>query len=157
MKSNRHYVNPIHEILLIQGRGTIGNWQHPNIEKLINEYCIPSDPNDGYYDGPIVRAVYENVTVVVLLKNDVYDIFNAECLSRKTANPLPHTDLHQYIALMLLEDVWVPYGEQFCFTEYGKKLSSVFSYETPYEFISPDLGLRLDDSNDVNSNWGYCT
>lgn len=157
MKLNNGYTYPIRDILLIQGHTAIGNWQHPNIENLINEYCTPSDINDGYYDGPLVRAIYENVTIVALLENNVYDTFINECLSNKMKTPLAHTSLHEYFAVMLLEDVWVPQDEQFCFTEYGKKLGKVFSYEIPYKFISPDLGLRLDDDIDPNSNWGYCT
>jgi len=157
MKLNKHYQYPIRDILLIQGRGAIGNWQHPNIKKIVYEYCTPSDVNDGYYDGSIVRAVYENVTVVALLENNAYDVIINECLSNKTDKPLPHTSLHEYIALMLLEDVWVPQDEQFCFTIFGKTLGKTFSYETSYKFISPDLGLRLDDATDPNSNWGYCT
>jgi hypothetical protein len=149
------YQYPIIDILLIEGHNKIGKWQHPRIKKLINKYCVPSDINAGYYDGNIIRACYKDFTIVALLTNDVYQKFLDECFSNKTSNPLAHTDLHQFIAVMILEDVWIPGDEQFCFTEYGKKISELFSYDTPYEFISPDLGLRLDD--DSGSSWGYCT
>jgi hypothetical protein len=157
MKFNIPY--PIRDILLIQSNedNGIGNWQHPLIKKLIDKYCTPCELNEGYYDGPVVRAVYKKVTIVALLEENVFDNFVNECMSNKTKKPRKHTSLHLPIATMLLEDVWIPYDEQFCFTEYGKKLAEVFPYNVSYEFISPDIGIRLDDELYPNSNWGYCT
>lgn len=54
---------------------------------------------------------------------------------------IPHQDLNNLIPVILFEDVWMPGGQQFCFTEFGRALSQKFM-DSRITLVSPDVGIQ---------------
>lgn len=60
-------------------------------------------------------------------------------------------ELKSQLEVTLLEDVWMPGGEQFCFSEIGIAICDIFKKVKKYSF-SPDCALTTD-----GENWWYDT
>lgn len=122
-------------------------WIHPNIKELYTP-----DPNMAPFehDTDVWRIYYKNSrneTLYVYFKSQRMDE-----ISEKFDMGLPKQDFWKppyidaklavsYLKLVLLEDIWMPGGEQFCFTEFGQKVSNFFSYDPEITLFTPDCGM----------------
>ena len=123
------------EPVLIQFNDT--NWVHPEIEDLLEWEIDGTNPGKWSYNG-LTRVYIEND------KNQIARIVvqSKELKEGKTSMQ----DLQMLLETTLFEDVWMPGGDQFCFSKLGKMLSKTFSSETTkITFVSPDVGISNDD------------
>lgn len=108
-------------------------WEHPDIATLAFNFTKPSEINYGCFDGNLLRVWVErpNKTVhfVIVVDDDTYNNIESSI-----------DELGSYLSVLIHEDCWCP-GEQFCFSEFGKKLSVFkdFSFR-----VSPDICIHYD-------------
>jgi hypothetical protein len=112
------------------------HWHHPDIESLLTWEV------DGINPG---RWSYDHLYRVYL-----------ETADRKIAHVVVHwpevrqgniseSEFTEILPVVLFEDVWMPGGEQFCFTDFGQELSRRF-FNHRITFVSPDVGIESDES-----------
>jgi hypothetical protein len=112
------------------------HWHHPNIEDLLTWEV--NGHNQGRWSYDYLYRVYletsqkESVYIVVHWPDVEWEDFRQQ-------------DLANIIPVILFDDVWMPGGEQFCFTDLGQKLSKKFS-RSAITFMSPDVGIEADES-----------
>ncbi|WJZ28023.1 hypothetical protein NCTGTJJY_CDS0144 [Serratia phage 92A1] len=116
-------------------------WEHPFITTLAFNFTTPSEINYGCFDGNLLRIWLQqenNTAHIVAVVND--EIYN------DVESSIDH--IADYLSVLLHEDCWCP-GEQFCFTEFGKKMSvfTDFSFE-----VSPDICIHYDGPSE-GWNW----
>ena len=121
------------------------SWENPEIATEVFMKCSPSEINFGCFDGNLVRiwinSDEHSAHIVATVSDKIYssldEEFNAD-------------DFASWLFCVLFEDIWMPGGEQFCFTGFGKKLE-VFSKS--FEFsVSPDICVHYDGKE---SGWNW--
>ena len=109
-------------------------WIHPDIEDLL-EWEINGINLGKWSYNKLTRVYIENDK-----KQTVYMVVLSEELENGN---IPLDELQMQLEVALFEDVWSPGGEQFCFSNFGDKLSKTFGYgNTKITFVSPDVGVE---------------
>lgn len=130
-------------------------WLHPDIK----DHFIPNSEINSGYDESVHRVYLKNsegkMLLHLLVKSDLlenyWDTVFKEYFDETTEDVKPHQKLTNKIVkelklqleVVLLEDVWMPGGTQFCFTEVGKTVGEIFKNVKRYSF-SPDCALTTD-------------
>lgn len=126
------------------------SWEHPDISTLAFNFTMPSEINEGCFDGQLARIVLESnselLNIVAIVEEEFYLKLCNDELSKDDLE-----EFAQYIFVTLFEDVWSP-GEQFCFTDFGKSISH-FSKKFEYT-VSPDVCIHYDGPGE---GWGWST
>jgi hypothetical protein len=112
------------------------HWHHPDIESLLTWEVDGINPGRWSYDH-LYRVYLENpdgkIASVVVHWPEV------------SWEDIAKSELTELLPVVLFEDVWMPGGEQFCFTDIGQDLSRRF-FDHRITFISPDVGIESDES-----------
>jgi hypothetical protein len=153
------FINPF-EVLLIYDE-LYKKWVNPEIEDIINW----SKVEDGYITKDIFRIWIENenessaqiVAYIPELQSKIDKIkFDEETYSDKFNKVFTGKFSFENIAMQLwvtlFEDVWTPGNEQFCFTEFGERLSDKFINFTSIK-ISPDIALAKEETENGTNYW----
>lgn len=121
-----------------------GNWYHPHIEQIASSWDHVSS-GCNVITGPIVRIYFDNeMRVIVSVDNDHYNKmfeYDDKGEMKTSLNDEACKNIADMLYVMLIEDVWIVDGEQFCFTEYGKQINSNISVT----FFSPDVGIHKEE------------
>jgi hypothetical protein len=116
------------------------HWHHPDIEDLLTWKVDGINPGRWSYDYLyrvyLETAQKESAYIVVHWPDVEWEDFRRQ-------------DLADIIPVILFDDVWMPGGEQFCFTDLGRKLSKKFN-GSAITFMSPDVGIEADE---IGYNW----
>lgn len=146
----------------------MNNWTHPEIETIVeylkddeqmNEHC-------GVYTGPWVRIYLEQngktlYTVSTFLQREMYENHLKYCYKKfneETYEPERSKDITAeilgFLHVSLVEDVWAPGGEQFCFSDYAEKMYEEFDFSSNFKItlFTPDVGV---ESN--GDHWVWCS
>lgn len=120
-------------------------WENPEIATEVWLNCELSEINAGCFDGNLIRIWLKSgehsAHIVATVSEEIYssfeENFNAD-------------EFSSWLFCVLFEDVWAPGGDQFCFSEFGKRMS-VFSKS--FEFsASPDICVHYDGKE---HGWGW--
>jgi hypothetical protein len=144
---------PVEDILMLNNPHTEGLWINPDIEKITSN-LKPHDCNVGFLDGPFVRIWIGKgkYHAVVMLTPEAYDAYLESCFNKVKNRKLIKNIISMTIVL-LTEDVWMPGGEQFCFTEYGRLISEdILDMGNVECMLSPDVGVEVADKIE---NWSW--
>ncbi len=149
------------DILMMDSKDSETMWNNERLSEYVTEYMTPSDINNGYFDGPYVRMMIDTkgkrFNLVVLLEPGVIEkIWPMDDADPKKCNQEYVQPIIDEVGVLLLEDVWIDRGEQFCFTPQGEWIASMLKKKHSI-FISPDVGLRPDSSSKPDGPWGFCT
>lgn len=113
-------------------------WVHPEIDDLVKDM----DKEDGIITGHLIRAdfIFDDGMVVHIIFATDYEGVKEVMTEDGSLEYLGR------LSLLLSQPVWMPGGETFCDTEYGKvfqKLFPIFDSDFKYA-VSPDVGLATD-------------
>lgn len=140
-------------LLIFSSHNSEEPWSNPGMENYIkDETLTPSTINEGFYDGSYMRVRLETkdknwYEVVTLLNKDVYDkLMDCDLEDDSIVNQIV-----EEVQVLLGEDVWVVGGEQFAFTDLGKKFRDIWNV-TSYR-VSPDVVLERYKKGD----WMFST
>lgn len=134
------------------------NWTHPLINEIVEEYKEEDQPNRSceVWMGPLVRIYLEQdgkhvYTVCRFIDKDMYENhlkysyekFNEEHYEKERAQQIFY-EMVSFLLTALQEDVWMPGNEQFCFSDFGKRLNDYFDFNSPFSIplMSPDVGIH---------------
>lgn len=124
-------------------------WENPEIATEVFYNCQPSEINYNCFDGNLIRIWLKSEEHFAHIVATVCDDELYEMCSGITEFD---TDLIAgWLFTVLFEDVWAPGGEQFCFSEFGEKLSVLSSDDTNFN-ISPDICVHYDGPSE---GWGW--
>lgn len=141
------------EPLIIQDCNWKTIWVNPDIADI-----AVFDPETGYDDQVhriFLTSARGKQLLHLLVKSDMLDNMWAEVFEKyfdeETDTFKPYDELLRTtfdklkveLEIVLLEDVWSPGGEQFCFTKIGKKVGKLFEQARNIQ-ISPDCALTTD-------------
>jgi hypothetical protein len=144
------------------------NWTHPNIQTIVDELKDDDQINEScqMWTGPWVRIYLEQegktvYTVCAFHDKEAYEEHVKQCY--KKFNEGTYTEERSkeildeilgFLYIQLVEDVWLPGAEQFCFSEFAEKLYEYFDFAKPFSFslISPDVGVH-----DEGKYWAWST
>jgi hypothetical protein len=135
-------------------------WTHPEIDDIVKTMVPDNVPgtNCDVITGPWVRIYLEQdkktlYTVCVFGDPEKYEDhlrycyknFNEDVYEEDRAEEIIN-EMLGFLFISLVEDVWAPGGEQFCFTDFGKYISGYFDYsrEIRLSFMSPDVEIHDD-------------
>ena len=141
------------DILLIwSSHNSEDPWSNPGMENYIKDKTLTTSTiNEGFYDGKYMRVRLETADnwyeVVTLLDEDVYD----KLMDCDLKDDSLVEDIVSEIQVLLGEDIWVVGGEQFAFTDLGRKFRDIWDV-TSYR-VSPDVGLERYKEGD----WMFST
>ena len=162
-KKKKEYTPVLIDILMMNDKntGVSPMWNNEFLSEYVEKYMTPSDFNEGYFDGPYLRLTLINdkdknnkfMDVVLLLEPDAYSKLWPGPEYKETDQGVID-QLFGEVYCLLFEDIYFDRGEQFCFSKQGKYVANFMNAETR---LSPDIGIRPDDSDDPNSSWGFCT
>jgi hypothetical protein len=144
------------------------NWTHPNIQELVDELKDVDQPNKSceVWMGPFIRIYLEQdgkVVYTVCAFHDraayeehlirCYPKFNEDTYTEERCNEIL-TEIFGFLEVQLVEDVWMPGSEQFCFSDFAEKLYEYLDFSKPYSFslISPDVGVHNE-----GEYWAFST
>jgi hypothetical protein len=134
-------------------------WTHPNIEDILG---FSESFNEGLWNQTdvfkldLVNTDNKYMTVIAVSEDlkqfwDHYtNILDEDLNNKSEVNEKTH-DLSMLLSevlaialdVILIEDVWSPGGEQFCFTEFGEKVSDFLL--RGYKFShTPDVAVSKD-------------
>lgn len=142
------------------------NWTHPEIKEIVKTMAPDHVPgtNCDVITGPWVRIYLEQdkkTLYTVCAFNDTekyeehlrycYKKFNEDVYEEDRAKDIIN-EILGFLYISLIEDVWSPGGEQFCFTDFGEYIENYFDYTKPINmsFMSPDVGIH-----DEGDHWGF--
>ena len=152
MTISPQWVEPI--ILDYKGQ----HWTHPHIEDIIKNENFDDECNSDVWMGPIVRIYFtdennKDIYGVFAMDKEFYDSLYEPMVDDEKPKSITEqwNKLYEYAYVMLVEDVWAPDGNQFCFTEFGKSIPS----KLKVTFASPDVGIHLNDDKDPSQGWGW--
>ncbi len=144
------------------------NWTHPNIQEIVDSEKDEDQLNESceVWMGPWVRIFLEqeNKTIYTVCRFSdrttyenhlkyCYPKFNDEYEGDEKASEVMQ-EIVGFLTVALQEDVWAPGGEQFVFSEVGKKLNDYFDFNSKFclSLISPDVGIH-----DEGDHWAWST
>jgi hypothetical protein len=112
------------------------HWHHPEIRSMLTWEVNGINPGTWSYDD-LYRAYMENpdgrlASVVMHWPGVDWHTVSKSALT-------------EILPVVLFEDVWMPGGEQFCFTDLGQKLCRSF-LDHRITFVSPDVGIQADET-----------
>ena len=118
------------------------HWVHPDIKTVVawDQHKI----EDG--------SVLDGLTRVWIENNDKTSAQLVIYSQSLEDGKISLADLRMLLEVTLFEDVWMPGGEQFCFTEFGQKMYSAFGDEMTISYASPDVSVW-----EVDGEYGFDT
>jgi len=141
------------EILMIDYNGFKNKWVNPDISSMVN-----LDKETGY-DNNCHRVFFRDkdneLLVHLIVQSELLDKFWSQYYTDIDENdqafPVPkQKDVNKIVKtilmrseVMLLEDVWIPGGEQFCFTVIGQEVGELMKKVKKIRF-SPDCAITTD-------------
>lgn len=138
--------------------GKLQTWVNPDVEQL-------AVWDDQHCDHRVHRVILshgnnERLDLVVKYKplEDFFNLYefdeNVTIVSRPTNVQVQDmvNDLLVVAKVVILEDVWSPGGEQFCFTDEGREIGKVVAGMNTVHF-SPDIVFRKDPSSTPIGYW----
>lgn len=143
---------PIFEPLIIMDMRTGEKWVHP----LFDNYCsFNTDGSDTSSGSFKMHIEFENGTMIFIGgKSSIINEFWRKNMKRDTdkynqnikcpfSGEMVKIDdiLPEILECMMTEDVWVTEDKQFIFTEFGEKMSKLFTEQDWNYDHSPDIGL----------------
>lgn len=144
------------------------NWTHPEIENIVAELKDEDQINEGcgVYAGPWVRIYLEQngktlYTVCTFLEKEAYENhlkycyekFNEETYNQELSSEITN-EILGFLYVSLVEDVWAPGGEQFCFSDYAEKMYENFDFSSEFKIsmFTPDVGVENN-----GDHWIWCS
>ena len=139
----------VDNILMLDNPHTEGMWVNPDI-KEVTSHLDSCDLNVGFLDGPFVRIWFDwgnkcRYHAVVMLNQETYNTYLESCFDEKCNKSRKISDdIISETIILLTEDIWMPGGEQFCFTEHGRLISKdiLAMGKNVKCMTSPDIGVQ---------------
>lgn len=130
---------PYIEPLLIYSE--VGEWTHPEIEEISKELEKMKDCNNLI--GNLMKINVEMASNTFYLVAVTDDKGYKEIMTDKINQYM------DFLFLVLSEDVWLPGGEQFVFSEYGTKFNQTYHLNTEKWSctVSPDVSINHDKND----------
>ena len=144
------------EPVIIMGKEK--NWTHPEIDSIVELMAPDHVPgtNCDVITGPWVRIYLEQegktlYTVCAFHEKEKYKNHLRYCYKKFNEDVYEETrakeiidEMMGFLIVSLIDDVWAPGGEQFCFTDFGEYISDYFDYTKRIDmsFMSPDVGIH---------------
>jgi len=141
------------------------DWVNPMINYFVEKFCWPSDFNNGYYDGPIIRIMIDDhknkrhCHWAAMIPQEGYDLLFEfdDDLNYAT----PEEDRQRYASYVIgftktvMHDDVYGCPEQFLqmFPDVYESFDEFLVSETTEITFTPDIGLRGSDED----GWGWCT
>jgi len=124
-------------------------WIHPDIDNYFKPNTYDNTIDDKVFKMHIQTEDDKTLTIV-FKSEELNNRIEADIYSVENWN---FENIYSMMCTVLLEDVWMPGGEQFVFTNFGKKVSEIISFDKPVNAsLTPDVGLEGD-----SEGYSWCT
>jgi hypothetical protein len=134
-------------------------WTHPEIEEVLN---FTQDARDGGFWASnediyrITIKVRKKICCEMAVRSSVissYLKYEAGLAQKRRMNARELTaEIGSLLCVVLVEDIWSPGSEQFCFTKFGKKLwQGLGATQEQWKiWVNPDIGISRDRSGEYS-------